>query len=219
MEVAEKVHSNRSLACFALSQIQPKRWAILQFKGGLTFKFLLDMLSSSTVIDLNLLTYISRTFGSLACWKWKKKNYSYKKAQETTFLRLNVHSNVLLSMNLEVQETKHEKEPRLCLNPTAWQLGIFSQKRKLSGWLIKPLTSKAHGLLLQQGSFPLIPILTVVSLSEDWLFFSLKMKSEKEQINFKRMKNKCLRKRCRGENEKWRLISNMLPVRQWITFS
>lgn len=34
-------------------------------------------------------------------------------------------------------------------------------------WLIKPLTSKANGLLLQQGSFPLIPILTFVSLSED----------------------------------------------------
>lgn len=170
MEVAERVHSNRSLACFALLQIQLKRWASLQFNGGLTFKFLLDMLSSSTVIDLNLLIYISRTFGSLACWKWKKKNQIYKKAQETAFLRLNVHSNVLLSMNLEVQETKHEKEPRLCLNPTAWQLGIFSQK-KLSGWLIKPLTSKAQSLLLQQGSFPLIPILTVVSLSEDWLFF------------------------------------------------
>lgn len=58
MEVAERVHSNRSLACFALSQIRLKRWASLQFKGGLTFKFLLDMLSSSTVIDLNLLIYI-----------------------------------------------------------------------------------------------------------------------------------------------------------------
>lgn len=42
---------------------------------------------------------------------------------------------------------------------------IFTEEE--TEWLIKPLTSKANGLLLQQGSFPLIPILTVVSLSED----------------------------------------------------
>lgn len=42
---------------------------------------------------------------------------------------------------------------------------IFTEEE--TEWLIKPLTSKAKGLLLQRGSFPLIPTLNVVSLSED----------------------------------------------------
>lgn len=40
--------------------------------------------------------------------------------------------------------------------------------------LIKPLTSKANCLLLQQGSFPLNPILTVLSLERGLTFFFLR---------------------------------------------
>lgn len=100
---------------------------------GLTFQILLDLLSSSTVIDLHVVVYAFRIFGSLANCKYKKKNLKLQVSAGNSFLGLNICNNVLLSMNLQVQETKPEKAPRLCLNPAACQLDIFPQKRKLSG--------------------------------------------------------------------------------------
>jgi hypothetical protein len=65
--------------------------------------------------------YTLRIFGSLAYCKYKKKKKQKTKVTSAGngFLGLTICKNMSLSMNLQVQETKYEKEPRLCLNPTA----------------------------------------------------------------------------------------------------